>query len=558
MNKYKPIPIGYEDFKTIIDKGCYFVDKSLLIKELIDNAAAVSLFTRPRRFGKTLNMSMIKYFFEKTEEDNSYLFENLKISEENYQKYQGKYPIINLSFKSMKQGSYENAFYIFKEMLSEEFQRHRNILDSNELGADIKKQFKKFCEKSAKDSEYLTAIRFLSNCLYSVYGERVIILIDEYDVPLQAAYFNDFYDEIVNLISSVFESALKTNSNLEFGVLTGCLRVSKESIFTGLNNLDVYTVTENNFSQCFGFTESEIIQIAELYDLEDKLPEMKRWYDGYLFGETEIYNPWSILKYVKSTMAKNNCPAQAYWGNTSSNDIIQDLISKGSKDIHNTIESLMNGESIIKPIYDDITYRNLDLNSECIWSFLLFTGYLKPIKVFLSDDNLRYMEAVIPNIEVKTIYTQRIVTWFRERIQVTSRTDLFESMLNRDVMSFQKILKYWLSNTISYYDTKKSYSHGFLAGLLVGIDGYKVKSNRESGNGRPDILIFDNLLYEKAIIIEVKYTDNFKELESKCDEALEQIKNLNYEEELINEGYADIIKYGIAFHKKTCKVKLIR
>ncbi|MCD7811590.1 MAG: AAA family ATPase, partial [Ruminococcus sp.] len=463
MKEFKPIPIGVEDFKRLVDDGYYFVDKTLMIKEILDKKGAVNLFTRPRRFGKTLNLSMVQRFFEKTDENNAYLFDGLNISQagKKYMQHQGQYPVISLSLKSMKQENYAEAFDCFKDALQKEFWRHRDVFESDTILPKYKELFSNICSDKAPDSEYKTAIRTLSDCLYAAYQKKIIILIDEYDVPLEASHFRGFYDDMVNLIRSVFESALKTNPYLEFGVLTGCLRVSKESIFTGLNNLKVHTITDSIFSECFGFTEHEVKKIAEDFQIQDKFDEMKEWYDGYLFGETEIYNPWSILNYVLSAITEKNVIPKPYWSNTSSNDIIHELVVNGNEETHNQIEALMNGESLTKPIYEDITYRNININTDYIWSFLLFTGYLKPIRVF-KKNILTYAELVIPNVEVQTIYQTTIMQWFDEKVRSTSRDDLFTAMISGNVDEFETLLGDWLDETISYYDSKENYYHGFL------------------------------------------------------------------------------------------------
>lgn len=553
MTEFKPIPIGYEDFKEIIDKECYYVDKTLMIKELIDSRSKINLYTRPRRFGKTLNISMLQRFYEKTEESNAYLFDGLNISKagEKYMSHQGQYPVITLSLKSMKQASYENAFALFKKTIADEFERHDNILNSDKLSESRKTEYKLIKDKNSDNTSYLYAIRFLSDCLYVVYGKNVVILIDEYDVPLHAAYSFGFYDEMVNLIRSVFESALKTNPYLELGVLTGCLRVSKESIFTGLNNLKVHSVIDNKFVEYFGFTETEVKKITDDYNASEHFDEIKQWYDGYVFGKAEIYNPWSVLNYIDSDF-----DARAYWSNTSSNDIIHDMIVDGSRETHELIEKLASGEKITKPIYEDITYRNIDVKNETIWSFLLYTGYLKATRIFKDDDNLLYADMTIPNVEIQTIYRLTIMGWTKEKINAESRNDLMDSVVNGDVKQFEKQLMLWLRKTISYHDEKEMFYHGFVTGLLTGFEDYEIKSNRESGNGRPDILVLERFYHELAVVIEIKAADKFGNMEKYCDIALQQINDKNYEEELKSDSYQKVIKYGISFYDKSCKVKM--
>ena len=552
----KQIPIGIENFKEIIDKNCYYIDKTLMIKDIIDNCTKVNLYTRPRRFGKTLNMSMIKYYFEKTNEDNSYLFKDLNISAAGdiYKEYMGEYPVISLSLKSMKQASYNEAITIFKKIISDEFKRHSDVLLSDKLNPADKLEYEKVCNDAVDKSFYLYSIKFLSDCLCKAYDKNVIILIDEYDVPLENAYFRGFYDEMVDLIRSVLESALKTNNSLEFGLLTGCLRVSKESIFTGLNNLESYSVINNSYSSYFGFTEQDIKEITSFYNINDCAKELKEWYDGYLFGNTEIYNPWSVLKYIKAVLNNENTPLLPYWSNTSSNDIIRDLIFNGDEGTKSVLQELMNGKSIKKPIYEDITYRNVDVNTDYIWSFLLFTGYLKQINSYLNDDTI-YSEMIIPNREVKSIYKNTIMQWFDEKVKTHGTTELFDAIISENCEKVEEIINDWLLNTISYNDSYENYYHGFLTGLIVGKRGYSVKSNRESGKGRSDIIICEFQKRKLAVIIEIKVAEKYDELENKCDEALEQIEDKKYEAELIEQNYQKIIKYGIVFAESTCKIK---
>lgn len=556
MNERKPIPIGVEDFKRLIDDGYYFIDKTLMIKELLDQKGMVNLYTRPRRFGKTLNMSMLKRYFEKTEEDNSYLFEGLKISEagEKYCQHMGKYPVISISLKGMKQPTWEQVFIQFKEIIANEFERHQEILKCASISERKRKRIQSILDDTADDTIYSTALKLLSDCLFEAYNQKVIVLIDEYDVPLENAYFNGFYDNTIDLMCSVFESVLKTNDSLEFGVLTGCLRISKESIFTGLNNLKVNSIRFEKFSNYFGFTESEIKKLSEYYVIGDKFEEIKKWYDGYRFGTTDIYNPWSVLNYIQTAITMPDAPPEPYWSNTSSNSIIHKLITESDITVRNMIEELMNGESISVPIYEDTVYADIDVNNDSIWSFLLFTGYLKIINT-KNIDNMLYADLVIPNIEVRTIYQRTIIQWFKEKVNANPRRDLFEALINEDIESIEDILCDWLDETISYHDEKEQFYHGFLTGLLSGFKGYTLKSNRESGDGRLDLMLMERRRRELAIVIEVKDTKNFNELEKLCNEGLAQIDRLRYEAELKHDRYKKIIKYGIAFCQKSCMVK---
>ncbi|MDE5884906.1 MAG: ATP-binding protein [Oscillospiraceae bacterium] len=556
VTERKKIPIGIEDFAEIINRNCYFVDKTLMIRDILDSGAKVTLFTRPRRFGKTLNMSMLQRFFEKTDHDNSYLFEGLNITGagEQYIAHMGQYPVISISLKGMKQPTYELAFYEYKNIITKEFNRHCSLLDSNELLPTDREKFEKIFYGTDDDNVFVNAIRLLSDCLSKVYNKNVIILIDEYDVPLENAYFNGFYDKMINLIRSALESALKTNSSLEFAVMTGCLRISKESIFTGLNNLKVYSIRSKQFSQYFGFTQNEVAMLAKYYNVEEKLPVIKEWYDGYLFGATEIYNPWSVLNYILSISSNINELPEPYWSNTSSNSIIYKLIRESSEETRGMVEELMNGGSVTVPIYEDTVYADIDVNSDHIWSFLLFTGYLKQINAELRDDMI-YLTLVIPNIEVKSIYRRTILQWFKEKTVANSREELFNALIAEDIETIEDIICDWLDETISFHDEQENYYHGFLTGLLSGFKGYTLKSNRESGDGRPDLMLLERRKHKLAVIIEIKATKEFTKLDYWCDEALKQIEEHRYKTELINDGYQNIIKYGIAFCKKSCKVK---
>ncbi len=557
MTERKKIPIGREDLKDIVDNNCYFVDKSLMIRDILDNGAKVTLFTRPRRFGKTLNMSMLRYFFEKSGQDNSYLFNDLAISQagEKYLSHMGQYPVISISLKGMKQANYEMALSVFKKIVEDEFWRHRDIFKSEDISPSDKIVFEDICNGRAEDKVYFSGLKLLSDCLASAYGKNVIILIDEYDVPLENAYFNGFYEPMVNLIRSVFESALKTNSSLEFAVLTGCLRISKESIFTGLNNLRIYPVIDNAFSQYYGFTEDEVKELTAYYGISDEYDEIKRWYDGYMFGENEIYNPWSVLNYISYAMENKAHPPKPFWSNTSSNSVIRKLITEADDSVREKVEELMSGESICVPIYEDSVYADIDEDKKQIWSFLLFTGYLKSVNLRNINDIL-HADLVIPNVEIRTIYQRSILQWFDEKLEADPRTELFEALLNGNVTRIEDIICDWLDETISYHDEKEQYYHGFMTGLLSGFKGYTLKSNRESGDGRPDLLLMEKRKRELAIIIEVKDTKKFSELESLCDEALAQIEENRYEAELKQESYKKIIKYGIAFCGKSCMVKM--
>ena len=553
-----PLPIGVENFEDLREHGYYFVDKTLFIKELLDMKGKVNLFTRPRRFGKTLNMSILRYFFEKGEKDNSSLFQGLKIMDagDKYLSYMGKYPVISISLKSMKQYSYDLAYDMLTKAVESEYSRHWKRIEASGALTDAKlERYLRIRDLKGTESDYADSLKFLSECLYACTGQRSVILIDEYDVPLENAYFSGFYDRMVALIRSLFESALKTNDNLEFAVVTGCLWISKESIFTGLNNLNVVSITNNSFAEHFGFTPEEVEKMLQDYGLEDNLETVRKWYDGYLFGESEVYNPWSVINYVNSCYGDKKVFAKPYWSNTSSNSIVKNLIEHADLSVRQEIEGLIEGGTITKPIHEDITYDDMNSTQDNLWNFLFFTGYLKKIREEQEDETVR-MEMAIPNSEVRYVYKNAVRQWFEKKTEKKELTPLYESLLSGDGDKMAEILSENLMETISFYDYQESYYHGFLVGMLKHIGNYIVQSNRESGNGRLDILVRYPSVRGKAVIIEIKVSKTWQGLEEKCDEALRQIEEQDYEASLRQEGYKDIMKCGVAFYRKECMVKM--
>ncbi len=554
---WKPLPIGIDNFRKMREGKYYYIDKTLFIKELLDRKGEVNLFTRPRRFGKTLNMSMLRYFLDIEQKDIPKLFAGTKIMDtgERYLDHMGKYPVIMLTLKSMKQATYDSAFYCLKEEISREYRMHDQILESLDYDADREK-FLRFIEMKAEPDEYLVALKFLSECLCRIYGRKAVILIDEYDVPLENAYFEGFYDKMVALIRALFESALKTNDNLEFAVITGCLRISKESIFTGLNNLKIMSITAISYAEHFGFTPDEVEQMLKEYGLEENLETVRKWYDGYRFGETEVYNPWSVINYADSCYYDKKAFARPYWTNTSSNSIVRTLIERADISVKQEIESLIAGMTISKPVHEDITYDDMDSTQDNLWNFLFFTGYLKKIREYQEGETI-YIEMAIPNNEVRYIYKNAVLRWFDRQTDKKELTPLYDSLLSGDAEKFSEILSANLMETISFYDYQESYYHGFLAGMLKNIGNYIVQSNRESGIGRPDILVRYPSVRGRAVIIEIKVARSYQELEEKCREALSQIDEKKYEEVLRNEGYQNILKCGVAFYRKECMAKIV-
>ena len=562
----QPLPIGIDDFEKLITRGYYYVDKTLLIKDLLNKKVGVNLFTRPRRFGKTLNLSMLKYFFEDTGEPeenqrNAELFQELAISQagEEYTKEMGSYPVIMLTLKSAKQNHYEMAFYCLKEAIAAEFARHEKAVIGKLSHQEDMEKYQKIRARQAEDVEYFTSLAFLSQCLYEAYKKPCIILIDEYDVPLESAYFSGFYEEMVSFIRTLFESSLKTNPYVEFAVVTGCLRVSRESIFTGLNNLEVISILRKDYGEYFGFVQSEVDRILQDYDLEDKHEIVKQWYDGYLFGDREVYNPWSIINFVKVQSADPDAFPAPYWANTSSNSIVKNLVERlddAGGQMQEQLECLMNKGMIEKPVHEDITYENIFESEDNLWNFLFFTGYLKKVSSRQEEEE-QIVSMSIPNMEVSYIYKHTISTWFERKQKGFDLKPLYEAIEQRDTEGMEEEISRFLSKTISYYDYGESYYHGFLAGLFGGNGNYRVLSNRETGLGRADLVLKTPRIRKgRAIVFELKAVKSLQELEKGCEAALRQIEEKKYQEELRQEGYENILAYGVCFYRKECLVRM--
>jgi hypothetical protein len=562
--KYKPLPIGIDNFEKLVTKGYYFIDKTLFIRELLDKKGEVNLFTRPRRFGKTLNMSMLQYFFEDAREadgtkvDNSHLFQGMKIMEagEKYLAHRGQYPVISLSLKSAKQPNFDMAYDMLKRQIADEYSRHMFILEDERL-AEQKEKYLEIMREQADRNAYNDSLKFLSQCLERYYGKKVIILIDEYDVPLESAFFGKYYQQMTDFIRSLFESALKTNSSLEFSVITGCLRISKESIFTGLNNLKIISILNEKYDEYFGFLDSEVRKLCEDYDMQDKFDTFKDWYNGYLFGDANVYNPWSVIQYADDLMENHNKFPTSYWANTSSNSVVRTLIERADMETKQELEALIEGKTVEKPIHEDITYDEVYKTMDNLWNFMFFTGYFRKVGERMEEkSDTQYMQFAIPNREVKYIFRNKILGWFKEKIEEKDRTELFTSFVNKDVETFEEQLNELLLETISFNDAYENFYHGFLAGVLTGMKGYMVKSNREGGNGRSDLFIKPATRRKTAFVIEFKVADKISQLEAKAQEALNQIKDRQYVKELNDDGYEDVVKYGVAFFRKDCVIKV--
>lgn len=562
----KALPVGADNFEQIIKENYYYVDKTLFIKELIDKKAEVNLFTRPRRFGKTLALSMLKYYFEDTRDfegnkiDNSELFKEHLISnqEEKYANHLGKYPVIFMSLKTGKQKNFNDSYQAIVSEIKSEFERHSYILEGNELSTGEKNRFKDIKDNNPSTSEYKSSLKFLSQCLEKWHGEKAIVLIDEYDVPLEGAYINNFYDEMMDFIRGVLDSLLKTNDSLYFAVLTGCLRITNESIFTGLNNFDVNSILSYEYGEFFGFTEEEVKKMCSDYELEDKFDEMKTWYNGYLFGDTNVYNPWSCIKYIKDHLARRDCPPISYWVNTSSNSIIRELINRSDNSAKAIIERLIAGGNVTVQVHEDITYDevyNLKAPIENMWNLMFFSGYLKKVGEKF-EHNRVYVTLSIANTELQYIFEEKVEQWFREKIIDSNRDALFNALFTGDAPLLSKELTRFLGKSISYMDTMENFYHGFMVGILAGLPDYQVLSNRESGDGRSDIILKPVNIFEPAYILELKASKEKKDFFNDAKKAIQQIKDKKYEQELINEGYDEIRRYGISFFMKNCYVEI--
>ena len=537
------------------------MDKTMLVKDLLDLKCEVNLFTRPRRFGKTLNLSMLRYFFEDTGDQeknaqNRTLFQGLKIMDAGgeYAGQMGKYPVISLTLKSAKQPAFESAYVKLKRELAEEFKRHSFILESERVDAGDKEMFQKLANEEAGYDDYSGSLKFLSKCLYQATGKHTVILLDEYDVPLENAYFQGFYEEMVSFIRSLFESALKTNDYLQLAVITGCLRISKESIFTGLNHLKMISVLDKQYSEHFGFTEAEVLGMMEYYGVESRFGDMKAWYDGYTFGDTEVYNPWSVINFLYDLRTDVQAFPRPYWINTSSNDIIKDLIARADRETKRQIETLLDGGTLDIQVHEEVTYGDMHSNGENLWNFLYFTGYLTKESEYFKGKYI-FLKVRIPNIEVMTIYESTILNWLKDMIKKEDFHDLYRAMEDGNAQRMTDILNGQLFRTISFYDSAENFYHGFLTGILSQSENYLVKSNRESGNGRSDIMVKSPSLRGRSFIVEVKVSDSIDDLENDAQKALQQIYDKRYMEELRTEGYRKIDCYGISFFRKDCEVR---
>lgn len=544
----KRLPIGKEDFKKLIDQDCYYIDKTNLVSDIL--AEEIAFYTRPRRFGKTLAMSMLSYFFSIKEKENAYLFNGLDITKnEEALRHQNQYPVIFVTLKDLKDNTFMDQLENFKGIISELVSKNKELITSPYLDEIDKDLLKKYKSGSVNKSELQRSLRFLCSCLELHYHKKVIVLIDEYDVPLQDAYLNNYYDEMIVFLRNVFSNTLKTNDSLEKGVLTGCLRIARESIFTGLNNFNVYSILQQHSNTAFGFTPENTAQILKDYDLESYENIVEEWYDGYLFGQSEIYNPWSVLKFIQKCIQESPIP-ESFWANTSGNDIIYRYIQQGTVAMRNEFDALTRGKLIEKTINPELTYREME-DTDHIYSFLLFTGYLKIVET----TGINTYKLKIPNKEIETIYVDMFAQWFNKYLKQNSLS-FYSSLINEEEDKAREILNGILFQSISYFDAKEDFYHGFLAGML---QDHHVISNRESGSGRFDLAIIPDDFMKRGIIIECKHSNSLKSLEKESELAVEQIKEKQYIEGYLANGYTDFIGYGIAFYKKSCFItKLVK
>ena len=548
-----PLPVGSTNYKQIANEF-YYIDKTLLIKDILDIRAEISLFTRPRRFGKTLNMNMLKTFFEISAEDTSVYFKNKKIWQqgEKYTQQQGKYPVIFLSFKDVNKYTWDSLFARLAETIRDEYIRHAELNDSKKISEADTNFYKKIIADTADETDYAMSMLRLSKMLCEHYDKPVILIIDEYDTPIQSGYVHGFYNEIIQFIRDLLSSALKDNNNLAYGFLTGILRVAKESIFSGLNNIRVYSVLDKKFAAYFGFTADEVAEMARYYGVPEKVAEIKDWYDGYRFGEVEIYNPWSVLNYLG-----NDCVPMPYWVQTSSNSIIYEMLERTSTETYKELLQLIDGEVVTSLIDTNVIYPELGDRPENIFSLLLMTGYLKAVKTTVTPFGDTECELCIPNRELKNVYYKEIIAHLSDSMSINVAYAITKALLAKDGTRLKQALQKFLLETVSFHDTlNENYYHGLLLGMAVIFsEDYYIRSNRESGDGRYDIALEPKRTELPGIIIEVKAKrEEAEDLAQLAKIALKQIETKSYDVEMRSRGVTMICKYGIAFCKKQVEI----
>ena len=545
----KAVPVGIEDFKELIQEGYYYIDKTLLIDEMLMNKSKVTLFTRPRRFGKTLNMSMLKYFFDvKDKEENKKLFENLKVSNSEYMSEQGKYPVIFISLKDLKEDTWEECLESIKDIMYKIFNEYSFL--RKKLNIVEKRQFDKIWEITGNERNFKTSLLDLSNYLNKYYGEKVIILIDEYDAPIINAFDKGYYNEAINFFQTFYSSALKTNNSLKYGVLTGITRIIKEGIFSGLNNLYVNTILSKDYSEYFGLLENEVIEMLEYFDMKYKIEEVREWYNGYIFGESKVYNPWSIVNYVREKEIK------AYWANVSGNTLLENMLDNAGEGVYDDLKQFTDGESIEKYISDGTTIKSLLSNDDEIWQLLLYSGYLTKAKNQDKESDSNIYNLKIPNKEIRKYFGNMFLNRFFGTEVKTNI--LIKALENGDIKKFEKTLGEIMINMLSHFDLDKEMEkiyQVFMIGLVGFLMGkYEIISNDESGYGRYDLAMIPMKSKEKAYLMEFKISKTKKGMEERAQKALKQIDEKKYDTKLKARGIKNILKIGVAFYGKEVKV----
>ena len=549
-----PLPVGISDYR-LASSQYYYVDKTMMIKDFIDERPMVSLFTRPRRFGKTLNMDMLRTFFEKTEEDTSVYFKNMKIWKcgNKYREVQGKYPVIFMTFKDVKRNTWEETYEHLITLISEEFQRHSDLLNSERCSDYDKALYQQIVSRQARETDYISALKVLSSMLYKHYGEAAVIIIDEYDTPIQQGYLLGFYESVVSFMRNFFSSGLKDNRNLAYGFLTGILRVAKESIFSGLNNLVVNSVLDKKYSEYFGFTRQEVEMMARYYHREDKMQEICEWYDGYRFGITEIFNPWSVINYFH-----NACEAKAYWVSTSGNEVIGEILAGASSEVVDQLVDLLQGKSILTYVDSSVIYPQIKDNPSSIYSFLLVCGYLKITGSDKAFGLGNLCQVALPNREIEFVYQSEILNQYAGMIPQSAAIAIQEALFTGDAERLRDRLEKLLETSVSFYDTaKESFYHGLMLGLLATLDNrYQVLSNRESGSGRYDLCLLPKQEKLPGILIELKAVKNGTkdELKKLASDAVLQIQQRQYDVQLREAGVKKVLHFGVAFSGKHVEI----
>ena len=549
-----PLPVGISDYR-LASSQYYYVDKTMMIKEFLDERPMVSLFTRPRRFGKTLNMDMIRTFFEKTDEDTSIYFRDKKIwaCGKKYRDYQGKYPVIFITFKDVKRDTWEETYDQISKILRQEFERHSELLESNQCSQYEKSYFKAVLEETADSTDIMMSLQRLSQMLDEHYGIAPIIIIDEYDTPIQQGHMRGFYNEVILFMRNLFSGGLKDNRHLSYGFLTGILRVAKESIFSGLNNLAVNSILDNRYSEYFGFTPEEVKEIARYYQAEERYGEICTWYDGYRFGDSEIFNPWSVINYFR-----NQCQPKAFWQSTGSNEIIGEVLTNADNDIYERLNALLQGKSFLTYIDTGVIYPQIRNNPSSVYSFLLVAGYLKVVKEEPTFSGDYMCEVALPNQEIAFVYNKEILQKLTDIIPQATAISVQEALYSNDAQKLQKEMHKLLLQSVSCFDTVgENFYHGFVLGLCAMMDNrYYISSNGESGEGRYDIQLMPKLENMPGILIELKATKSFskEKLKRLSEMALAQIEDRKYDTDMRAKGVKTIFKYGVAFSGKQVEI----